>query len=100
MPSVQFKEWNTPLMAKGDPKGRLTIPRRIHKELRIEPGDTFFVEADGENAVLRYAKAENPFDTLARHALEAYRFGRTRDLRAFAAENGIDLESTATPPSS
>ena len=74
-------------------KGRLTIPERIREERGIEPGDTFFVEAERghEHAVLRYAKAENPFDALARHALAGHRAGRTRDLRALAADNGIDL---------
>ena len=80
-----------PVTVKVDPKGRLTIPQRIREELGIEPGDTFFVEVDGENAVLRYAKAENPFDALARHALDEHHSGRTRGLREFAAESGIDL---------
>ncbi len=80
-----------------DSKYRVMLPREVRDD--IQPGDVLFVER-GEEGVIHYAKAENPFDTLARHALEAYRFGRTRDLRAFAAENGIDLESTATPPSS
>jgi AbrB family looped-hinge helix DNA binding protein len=90
-----------PLTVKVDPKGRPTIPQRIRDELGIEPGDTFFVEADGEHAVVRYAKAENPFDALAEHAIAEHRAGRTRGLRAYAAEHGIDLvPNPATNPSS
>ena len=80
------------LTVRVDPKGRLTIPRQIREALGIEPGDTLFVESDQENGVLRYAKPENPFDILAEHAISEYRAGRTRNLRDFAAENGISLD--------
>jgi hypothetical protein len=38
------------------------------------------------------AKAENPFDILAEHALAEYRAGRTKGLRDFATENAIALD--------
>jgi antitoxin PrlF len=76
---------------KVDDKGRLTIPRTLRKELGIEPGDTMFVEREPNGVVLRYAKAENPFDGLARHAEQEYRAGRTKSLRDFASENDISL---------
>ncbi len=72
-----------------DKKGRLTIPKSARQALGIEPGDTFFVEVDGDT--LRYARAENPFDALARHAIEEYRAGRTQNLRDFAREQNINL---------
>jgi AbrB family looped-hinge helix DNA binding protein len=78
---------------KADAKGRLVIPRTVRRELGIEPGDTFFLEADAERRVLHFAKAENPFDILVDHALEEHRAGRTRSLRDFAAENGIALDA-------
>ena len=81
------------LTVKVDPKGRLTISHRLRKELSIAPGDTLFVECDEDQKVLRYAKAENPFDVLVQHALEEHRTGRTRSLRAFAAENDIALDA-------
>lgn len=77
---------------KTDAKGRLTIPRPLREGLGIEPGDTFLLEVDEERGVLHFAKAENPFDVLAEHALAEYRAGRTKDLRDFAAENGIALD--------
>ena len=77
---------------KTDAKGRLTIPRHLRKGLGIEPGDTFFLEVDDVRGVLRFAKAENPFDILAEHALAEYRAGRTKSLRDFATENAIALD--------
>lgn len=80
------------LTVKADGKGRLTIPQQLRKALGIEPGDIFFVAIDEDHKELRFAKAENPFDVLAQHAINEYRAGRTRNLREFAAENGIPLE--------
>lgn len=76
-----------------DPKGRLIVPLQVRKGMGLEPGDTFFLEYDEERQVLRYAKAENPFDVLAEHALREHRAGRTRGLRGFAAEHGIALDA-------
>lgn len=80
---------------KVDPKGRLTIPRHVREGMGIEPGDAFFVEADEARRVLRFAKAENPFDVLADHALREHRAGRSKSLRDFARENDIDLDDDA-----
>lgn len=77
---------------KVDTKGRLVIPLPLRKALGIEPGDTLFVETEGDR-VLRYAKAENPFDLLAEHAVAERAAGRTKSLRAFAAEHDVDLET-------
>jgi AbrB family looped-hinge helix DNA binding protein len=54
-----------------DDKGRLTIPGKVRKRLDVKPGDTFFLEHEGQ--VLRYAKAENPFDKLAARAVDEFR---------------------------
>jgi len=69
-----------------DPKGRLLIPAELRAQLGIEPGDTLFVETEDNGNVLSFAKAENPFDGLARHAEKEFRAGRTRKLRDFAQE--------------
>jgi AbrB family looped-hinge helix DNA binding protein len=81
----------TTFTVKVDSKGRLVIPQPLRAELGIEPGDTLFVASEGDR-ILRYAKAENPFDLLADHAVEERSAGRTKTLRAFAAENDIDLD--------
>ena len=75
---------------KVDSKGRLLIPQDMRSALDIHPGDTLFVEREGK--VLRYAKAENPFDLLAEHALREHEAGRTKSLRDFAAENNLALD--------
>ena len=82
----------TTLTVKVDVKGRLIIPRSLRRALGVEPGDTFFVALDEAHQELRYAKAENPFDALAQHAINENRAGRTRNLREFAAENDIPLD--------
>jgi antitoxin PrlF len=73
-----------------DDKGRLTIPTKERKRFGIEPGAVFFIEKKGD--VLQFARAENPFDGLARQALQEYQAGQTRNLRDIADEQGIDAE--------
>jgi AbrB family looped-hinge helix DNA binding protein len=79
------------ITVRADKKGRLTIPLKIREELGVEPGTMFTVEREGNT--LRLAKAENPFDGLARHAIEEYQAGRTKNLREFARENNISLDA-------
>src|SRR5688572_24124095 len=38
-------------------------------------------------------KTRSPYDALAEHALNESRLGHTRNLRDFAAEDGIDLDA-------
>ena len=74
-----------------DKKGRLTIPKRIRESANVKPGDRYFVQSEG--SVLHCAKAdENPFDFLARHAIEEYRKGKTFSIEEVAAELGVELE--------
>jgi AbrB family looped-hinge helix DNA binding protein len=82
----------TILIVKTDAKGRLTVPRHVRERLGIEPGDTLSLEVDDAGGVLRFTKAENPFDILAEHALTEYRAGHTKSLRDFATENAIALD--------
>jgi AbrB family looped-hinge helix DNA binding protein len=77
---------------KVDPKGRLTIPRRLREGPGIEPGDAFLGEGDEERKILRFPKAENPFDVLAEHAPREHRAGRSRSLHEVAADLGIALD--------
>jgi AbrB family looped-hinge helix DNA binding protein len=75
---------------KTDAKGRFLIPQDLRTQLGIQPGDIFFLEV--KEGVMRLAKAENPFDILAEHAIAEYRAGRTKSLRDFAIENAIALD--------
>ncbi|OGK12527.1 MAG: hypothetical protein A2W80_19175 [Candidatus Riflebacteria bacterium GWC2_50_8] len=70
------------MTAKVDNKGRLSLPQDLRTQLHIETGDVFFIETD-KNDVLRLAKAENPFDILARQALEESKAGKTITLEDF-----------------
>ena len=74
-----------------DSKGRVVLPRRIREALGVQPGDTFYLEQDPDG-VLRLAKGANPFEALARHAIEEYRAGRTWGLRELAQEEGLNLD--------
>lgn len=75
---------------KVDAKGRLAIPAQLRGEIDMNPGDVYFLEV--EDRVLRLAKAENPFDALARHAVDEYETGETMSLRAFARDEGVELD--------
>lgn len=75
-----------------DAKGRFSLPRRLREELGIEPGDTLFVEGGEGQATLRLAKAENPFEILAEHALRQHWAGRSKSARQVAAELGIPFD--------
>lgn len=73
-----------------DNKGRLMIPKDLRQELQVEPGDTLYIRC--EDKVLQCAKAENPFDLLAEHAIRELKAGKTRSLRDFAEEHNIPLD--------
>jgi AbrB family looped-hinge helix DNA binding protein len=81
-----------PVSVRIDEKGRLTLPRSLRDELHIQPGDTVFLNPDPETQTLHVAKAINPFDVLADHAVAEWRAGKTKSLRDFAREEGIELD--------
>jgi AbrB family looped-hinge helix DNA binding protein len=85
----EWREMTSSVAVRVDNKGRLTIPQAIRQQLGIEPGDTFFLQP--EDGVLRFAKAENPFDILADLANAEYEAGRTTNLRAVAEEMGVPI---------
>jgi AbrB family looped-hinge helix DNA binding protein len=76
-----------------DEKGRVLIPDAVRKRLGISAGDVLFLQVEEETGVLRYAKADNPFDILAEHAIQESRAGRTRTIQEIAEELGVDLDS-------
>jgi antitoxin PrlF len=75
-----------------DDKGRVSLPRQVREELGLEPGDTLFIERDGDT--VRLAKALNPFTPAVREAMATYHAGRKIALKKLAAKHGIvDLDA-------
>jgi bifunctional DNA-binding transcriptional regulator/antitoxin component of YhaV-PrlF toxin-antitoxin module len=70
----------------------ILIPDAVRKQLGIEVGDVLFLQVEEGTGVLRYAKADNPFDILAEHALREHKAGRTRTIQEIADEMGVDLD--------
>jgi len=77
------------IILKLDEKGRLTLPLKMRKDYNIEPGDVFFVKP--EKTGIHLAKAENPFDVLAEHALYQYEQSNCVEIREFARKNKIKV---------
>ncbi len=73
-----------------DDKGRVMIPKKVREEIAVRPGDALFLRREGNT--LQLAKAENPFDALAQHAVREFRAGRTRSLRDIAADEGVTVD--------
>ena len=73
------------VVVRVDNKGRITLPLKMRQEFHIETGDVFFVIPEKPGFYL--AKAENPFDILAKHALEESRGGRTIPLENFIKDH-------------
>lgn len=81
----------TVITVKVDSKGRLLIPRSIREKLKMTTGDVCFLTLDQALGILSVAKAENPFDGLARHAIREYRAGQTKSLRQYVKEQGVEI---------
>lgn len=73
-----------------DEKGRVMIPKKVRKELIVQPGDALFLRREGNT--LQLAKVENPFDALAEHAEREYHADRTRSLRDIAMAEGVSMD--------
>jgi AbrB family looped-hinge helix DNA binding protein len=43
-----------------DKAGRVVIPKALRDELRLEPGDSLALEAEGENIALRPLRSASP----------------------------------------
>jgi bifunctional DNA-binding transcriptional regulator/antitoxin component of YhaV-PrlF toxin-antitoxin module len=89
-PTDRGEEAMSTVTARMDDKGRLAIPREMREELNLVPGSTVFLKLEG--GVLQMAKAEDPFEVLARGAEQEYRQGRTRSLRDYARANEIQVD--------
>ncbi len=74
-----------------DEKGRLSIPAKARKELGISPGDVLFFRIHG--GMLQYAKVNaDPFEILARQAMQEFEEGKTISIEDYAKKKGIPLK--------
>lgn len=71
-----------------DNKGRFVIPSKIRDALNLKGGDVLVVDLEHDADVFRVARAENPFDVMAEHAIREFEAGRTTNLRDDAARKG------------
>ena len=78
-------------VAKVDSKGRITIPKEVREASGIEKGEVLFI--DSELGQLKLTRAiEDPVAKLKEYTEKEYKEGRTRNLRDYANERGIDLD--------
>lgn len=74
-----------------DSKGRITLPKEIRENAEIEEGDVYFV--DIKHGQIKLTKAvKDPLVVLREHARSEYENGKTRNLREYADEKGIELD--------
>lgn len=74
-----------------DNEGRVTLPEKIRKALKLEPGSTVLIELESNTNVIHIRPAlDDLILTLAKQAEEEFAAGKTRNLREYAREHGID----------
>jgi AbrB family looped-hinge helix DNA binding protein len=75
-----------------DDKGRIHVPRAVRHTLHLEPGDVCFL--DIEDGALRVRRADNPFDRLAREAIDEANRGDMIPLSQLLAVDPGDPDPT------
>ncbi|MGO8714391.1 MAG: AbrB/MazE/SpoVT family DNA-binding domain-containing protein [Smithella sp.] len=74
-----------------DNEGRVTLPEKIRKALKLEPGSTVLIELESDKNVIHIRPAlDDLLLVIAKQAEEDYAAGKTRNLREYAREHGID----------
>ncbi|MGM0502330.1 MAG: AbrB/MazE/SpoVT family DNA-binding domain-containing protein [Bacillota bacterium] len=78
------------IVAKVDSKGRITIPKKIRESSGIDKGEILFIDAELGQVKLTRA-VEDPVAKLKEYTEKEYEEGRTKNIRAYAKEQGLDL---------
>lgn len=81
-----------PFSCRIDERGRVVLPADIRKQLGLEPGDTVFVQKQGDQLIL--AKSPNSFDALGKHAHSERWEGRARASAAVGTAAGPPAAAT------
>lgn len=71
-----------------DDRGRISLPADLRKVMGVKSGDTLHIRLNHD--VVQLVKGPDPFDVLAREALEEFKEGRTHSLRQVAKGMGLD----------
>ncbi len=78
------------IVTKVDDKGRITIPKRVRESSGIDKGEVLFL--DSELGQVKLTRAiEDPIVKLKEYTEEEYQRGKTRNLRDYAKEKGVNL---------
>ncbi|KXS36772.1 MULTISPECIES: AbrB/MazE/SpoVT family DNA-binding domain-containing protein [unclassified Candidatus Frackibacter] len=79
------------IVTKVDDKGRITIPKKVRKSSGIDKGEVLFI--DVELGQLKLTRAvEDPIVKLKEYTEKEYENGKTKNLRQYAKEKGMDLD--------
>ncbi len=74
-----------------DNEGRVALPEKIRKALKLEPGSTVLIELEADTNVIHIRPAlDDLVLVIAKQAEEEFAAGKTRSLREYARERGID----------
>lgn len=74
-----------------DNEGRVALPEKIREALKLEPGSTVLIELEAGTNVIHIRPAlDDLILVIAKQAEEEFAVGKTRNLREYAREHGID----------
>jgi len=80
------------IVAKVDKKGRITLPKKVREETGIYKGEVLFIETDLGQVKLTRA-VEDPIAKLKDYTEKQYKSGKTKNLRDYAKDKGIELDN-------
>lgn len=75
---------------KVDQKGRITLPKKIREEAGIKAGEVLFINA-AQGYVELIRVVENPLEKLKNYTEKEFNEGRTKNIRQYAREKGINI---------
>ncbi|GMA58235.1 hypothetical protein GCM10025858_27380 [Alicyclobacillus sacchari] len=71
-----------------DDRGYIALPKELCDQLHIQPGDTLCARIDRDG--FQVHKVRNPFDALAKDAIQQHQEGKTVSHEQLLKELGLD----------